>query len=190
CERGAFDGDQARAVLTAGKERGLIPRVQKKPALVRPGCAARRRAGRGLRGPLHASHRRGCGRPGAGRHGRHAAARGGVLDPLDVSGRAPAAGRGRHGRAVAGLQPRLVLHQFDAVLHRPGRTGHGDDPGRGGLGGHRGRGAGAAPRRRGAHRPRRPGRSRAAGRALPRPSRLPPRRTAGLGGLARGHPGL
>ncbi|GAA1955515.1 imidazolonepropionase [Kitasatospora viridis] len=27
CERGAFDGDQARAVLTAGIERGLIPRV-------------------------------------------------------------------------------------------------------------------------------------------------------------------
>ncbi|MBW8089743.1 imidazolonepropionase [Streptomyces hygroscopicus subsp. hygroscopicus] len=27
CERGAFDGDQARAVLTAGQERGLIPRV-------------------------------------------------------------------------------------------------------------------------------------------------------------------
>ncbi|WP_130798351.1 imidazolonepropionase [Streptomyces otsuchiensis] len=27
CERGAFDGDQARAVLTAGRERGLVPRV-------------------------------------------------------------------------------------------------------------------------------------------------------------------
>ncbi|MCC9310949.1 imidazolonepropionase [Kitasatospora sp. RB6PN24] len=27
CERGAFDGDQARAVLTAGLERGLVPRV-------------------------------------------------------------------------------------------------------------------------------------------------------------------
>ncbi len=27
CERGAFDGDQARAVLTAGQQRGLIPRV-------------------------------------------------------------------------------------------------------------------------------------------------------------------
>ncbi|WP_151774510.1 imidazolonepropionase [Streptomyces abyssomicinicus] len=27
CERGAFDGDQARAVLTAGRDRGLIPRV-------------------------------------------------------------------------------------------------------------------------------------------------------------------
>lgn len=27
CERGAFDGDQARAVLTAGRDRGLTPRV-------------------------------------------------------------------------------------------------------------------------------------------------------------------
>ncbi|GAA4949644.1 imidazolonepropionase [Yinghuangia aomiensis] len=27
CERGAFDGDQARAILTAGKKRGLVPRV-------------------------------------------------------------------------------------------------------------------------------------------------------------------
>jgi imidazolonepropionase len=27
CERGAFDGDQARAVLTAGAKRGLVPRV-------------------------------------------------------------------------------------------------------------------------------------------------------------------
>lgn len=27
CERGAFDGDQARAILTAGLERGLVPRV-------------------------------------------------------------------------------------------------------------------------------------------------------------------
>jgi len=27
CERGAFDGDQARAVLTAGQARGLVPRI-------------------------------------------------------------------------------------------------------------------------------------------------------------------
>jgi imidazolonepropionase len=27
CERGAFDGEQARAILTAGQKRGLIPRV-------------------------------------------------------------------------------------------------------------------------------------------------------------------
>ncbi len=27
CERGAFDGDQARAILAAGKARGLLPRV-------------------------------------------------------------------------------------------------------------------------------------------------------------------
>jgi len=27
CDRGAFDGDQTRAILTAGKQRGLVPRV-------------------------------------------------------------------------------------------------------------------------------------------------------------------
>ncbi|WP_248963436.1 imidazolonepropionase [Sphaerisporangium perillae] len=27
CDRGAFDGDQTRAILSAGKERGLVPRV-------------------------------------------------------------------------------------------------------------------------------------------------------------------
>jgi imidazolonepropionase len=27
CERGAFDGEQARAILTAGQKRGLVPRV-------------------------------------------------------------------------------------------------------------------------------------------------------------------
>ncbi|WP_413809079.1 imidazolonepropionase [Streptomyces sp. OE57] len=37
CERGAFDGDQARAVLTAGKERGLIPRVHANQLSYGPG---------------------------------------------------------------------------------------------------------------------------------------------------------
>ncbi|MER8184131.1 imidazolonepropionase [Kitasatospora sp. NPDC094015] len=37
CERGAFDGDQARAVLTAGAERGLIPRVHANQLSYGPG---------------------------------------------------------------------------------------------------------------------------------------------------------
>ncbi|WP_432047378.1 imidazolonepropionase [Streptomyces asiaticus] len=37
CEQGAFDGDQARAVLTAGKERGLIPRVHANQLSYGPG---------------------------------------------------------------------------------------------------------------------------------------------------------
>ncbi|MET9419142.1 imidazolonepropionase [Streptomyces sp. NPDC006540] len=37
CEKGAFDADQARAVLTAGKARGLIPRVHANQLTYGPG---------------------------------------------------------------------------------------------------------------------------------------------------------
>ncbi|MEU1895819.1 imidazolonepropionase [Streptomyces pristinaespiralis] len=37
CEKGAFDGDQARAILTAGKARGLIPRVHANQLTYGPG---------------------------------------------------------------------------------------------------------------------------------------------------------
>ncbi|MFC5909428.1 imidazolonepropionase [Streptacidiphilus monticola] len=37
CERGAFDGDQARAILKAGAERGLIPRVHANQLTEGPG---------------------------------------------------------------------------------------------------------------------------------------------------------
>ncbi|MEY9849207.1 imidazolonepropionase [Streptacidiphilus sp. MAP5-3] len=37
CERGAFDGDQARAVLTAGAARGLLPRVHANQLTEGPG---------------------------------------------------------------------------------------------------------------------------------------------------------
>lgn len=37
CEKGAFDGDQARAVLTAGQARGLIPRVHANQLSFGPG---------------------------------------------------------------------------------------------------------------------------------------------------------
>ncbi|MFI8995992.1 imidazolonepropionase [Streptomyces sp. NPDC053542] len=37
CEKGAFDGDQARAILTAGKERGLLPRIHANQLSYGPG---------------------------------------------------------------------------------------------------------------------------------------------------------
>ncbi len=37
CEKGAFDGDQARAVLTAGKAKGLLPRVHANQLTYGPG---------------------------------------------------------------------------------------------------------------------------------------------------------
>ncbi|MFF9481439.1 imidazolonepropionase [Streptomyces sp. NPDC014733] len=37
CEKGAFDGDQARAILTAGKRRGLLPRIHANQLSYGPG---------------------------------------------------------------------------------------------------------------------------------------------------------
>ncbi|MGW7521199.1 imidazolonepropionase [Streptomyces sp. NPDC054796] len=37
CEKGAFDGDQARAILTAGRDRGLVPRVHANQLSYGPG---------------------------------------------------------------------------------------------------------------------------------------------------------
>ena len=37
CERGAFDGDQARAILTAGAKRGLVPRIHANQLTEGPG---------------------------------------------------------------------------------------------------------------------------------------------------------
>jgi imidazolonepropionase len=37
CEKGAFDGDQARAILTAGRERGLVPRIHANQLSYGPG---------------------------------------------------------------------------------------------------------------------------------------------------------
>jgi imidazolonepropionase len=45
CERGAFDGDQARAILAAGKARGLLPRVHANQLGPGPGVAVAVEAG-------------------------------------------------------------------------------------------------------------------------------------------------
>ncbi|GII81670.1 imidazolonepropionase [Sphaerisporangium rufum] len=39
CDRGAFDGDQTRAILAAGRERGLVPRVHAGQLQAGPGVA-------------------------------------------------------------------------------------------------------------------------------------------------------
>ena len=156
CERGAFDADHARAILTVGQGRraracGCTP-TSSAPApgvqlAVELGAASADHCTHLSRADVDAL----AGSP----HGRDAAAGRGVLHPVAVPGRAPAARRRRHRRAGDRLQPRLVVHLVDAVLHRAGRPRDADDPGRGGLGGDRGRRAGAAPRRRRRAAPRR-----------------------------------
>ncbi len=86
-------------------------------------------------------------RAGERRHRRDPAARRGVLHPLAVPGRSPAARRRSGGRAGDRLQPRLVLLLLDAAVHRAGRPGDADDAGRGGLVGDGGRRDGVAPQR-------------------------------------------
>ena len=68
CERGAFDADQSRAVLAAGRDAGLGLRVHGNQLGPGPGVAARRRDGRRLGRPLHLPRRRR--HRGAGRRAR------------------------------------------------------------------------------------------------------------------------
>ena len=134
------------AVLTAGIAAGLLPRIHANQLDRRAGRAAGGRAGRGQRRPLHPPVRRR--RRRAGRSATVAT----LLPGAEFSTRSPypdaraAARRRRDGRAGHRLQPRLVVHVVDAVLHRARRPRDADDAGRGAVGGHRRRRAGAAPR--------------------------------------------
>ena len=151
CEPGsphAFDGDEARAVLEAGRAAGLGLRVHGNQLGHRPGGRAGRRAGRRERRPLHLPDRRRRRRARRRRHRRHPAAGRRVLHPLALPGRAAAARRRRPGRAGDRLQPGHLRVVVDAADDRAGGARDGHDPGRGAVRGHRGRGAGAAPRRR------------------------------------------
>ena len=177
CERGAFDADQSRAVLDGRRRRpGCGPRIHANQLGAGPRRAARRRARRGQRRPLHPPERR--------RRRRRWPARPPwprCCPGAEFSTRSPypdaraAARRRRDRRAGDRLQPRLVVHVVDAVLHRAGRARDADDAGRGAVGGDRRRRAGAAPRRRRPPRPRRAGRPGRPRRAvLPAPG-LPAR---------------
>ena len=146
CERGAFDDDQARAILLAGQGGWAQGSAARQPARAGTRRAAGLRAGPHCRRPLHLPRRRRRRRTRWVGHHRDAAAGCGVQHPLAVPRRPWPARRRRHGGARERLQPGLLLHVLDAALRRPGRPGDADDPCGGGLVGHRRRcpGAGAA----------------------------------------------
>ena len=151
CERGAFSVDEARAVLTAGQARGLIPRIH--ASQLGPGQGVLLAVELGAASADHCTFLTDAdvdalaASPVAvrGRHRRHPAARRGIRHPPALPRCPPPARRGGDGRAGDRLQPGLVLYLEHALLHRPGRPRHAHDHGRGSLGGHRGGCPRAAP---------------------------------------------
>ena len=89
CERGAFDADQSRAMLDAGRGGRARPARARQPARPGAGGAARRRARRRLGRPLHLPLRRRRRRARGERHGRHVPAGDRLLDPPALPRRAP-----------------------------------------------------------------------------------------------------
>ena len=106
CERGAFNAEQSRAVLEAGRRAGLGLRVHANQLGLGPGRPCRGRGGRGVGRPLHPpveARHRGARRLG---HGRDAAAGDRLLDPPAVSRRpSPARRRGRRSRSPPTATP-------------------------------------------------------------------------------------
>ncbi len=146
CERGAFDEDQSRAVLTAGINAGLLPRIHANQ--LSAGGGVRLAVELGAASADHCTH----------------------LDPADIDALASSATvatllpgaefstRSPYpdaralidaGATVAlahRLQPRIVVHLIDAVLPGPRGPGDADDAGRGALVGDRRWRRGPAPR--------------------------------------------
>ena len=178
CETGAFDADQARAVLTAGAAAGLRGRLHANQ--LGPGPGVRLACELGLAAVDHCTYLDDADVEALAdvRHGRHPAARRRVLDPPALPRRPPAARRRRRRRPGQRLQPGLLLHELDAALRRARRPGDGPDARRGRARRHRRRRPCPRPRRRRPPGRRRPRRPRAPRRAQPRAPRLPARGAA------------
>ena len=178
CETGAFDADQARAVLGAGAAAGLRGRLHANQ--LGPGPGVRLACELGLTAVDHCTYLTDGDVAALAESGTVATLLPGrrVLHPPALPRRPPAARRRRAGRAGQRLQPGLLLHQLAPALRRARGPRDGADPGRGAVRRHRRRRGGARPRRRRGARagpPGRPGRPR---RPVVPPSGLPPRRTA------------
>ena len=190
CERGAFDGDQARRILEAGAAAGLLPRLHANQ--LGPGPGVLLACELGLTAVDHCTYLEDADVDALAASGTIAT----LLPGVEFStrqpwpGRPPPARRRGPGGARLRLQPRLLLHQLGAVLPRAGGPRHGDDADRGVARGHRDRCRRARPDDVGAPRPRDARRSRDPRRAQSPPPRVPPRRTPRERDLGRRPPGL
>ena len=179
CEDGAFDGEHTRAILEAGIEKGLTPRVHANQLHHGPGVQIAVELD--AASADHVTHVTDADIDALRelQHRRHAAARRGVQHPRPISGRPPTDRRRRHRRPRRRLQPRLQLHDEHPVLHRDRRARDAHDA-------RRGRARRHARRRAGARRTD-IGRLSPGARAdavlleapEPHPPRLPARRPAG-----------
>ena len=154
CERGAFDADQSRAVLEAGRAAGLGLRIHANQLgygagvklAVELGAASADHCTYLDDGDLEAL-------AGIG-HGRDVPARDRLRHTPAVPGRPPRDRRGRVGGDRDEHEPGLELHDLDGLLHRARRPRPAHDARGSGAGGDGRRRASAAPRR---HRPSAPG---------------------------------
>ena len=148
CERGAFDADQCRAVLEAGRAAGLGLRLHANQLGAGPGVQLAVELG--CASADHCTYLSDADVDALAGGSTVAT----FLPATDFSTRQPYPDARRvidAGVTVAlasQLQPGLELHDVDAVLHRPRRARDGDDGRRGGAGGHRRRRRRTAPRRR------------------------------------------
>ncbi len=123
----AFDGDEARAVLEAGRAAGLGLRVHGNQLGPGPGVALAVELGAASVDHCTYLTDADVDALAGRRHRRDPAARRRVLHPVALPGRAPAARRGRAARAGDRLQPRHVRVVVDAADDRAGRAGDGHD---------------------------------------------------------------
>ena len=153
CEEGAFDADQSRAVLEAGRDAGLGLRVHGNQLGLGPGVQLA--VEMGAASVDHCTYLSDDDIDALAASDTVAT----FLPATDFSTRQPypdarrAIDAGVRGGDRDQLQPGLELHDLDGVLHRAGGARHAHDPGGGAPGRHARRRPRAATRRRGPARP-------------------------------------
>ena len=127
CERGAFTPEQSRRVLEAGAAAGLGVRVHGNQ--LGEGGGVRLAVELGAASVDHCTYLSDADVAALAASDTVATLLPGrrVLDPPALPRRAPAHRRRRHGGARERLQPRVELHELDAVLHRRRGARHGHD---------------------------------------------------------------